>query len=72
MSMIIRFLSGRFTGYTLILMLISAYVLIFRDTSLLKRKGLTRESNFAYIAGILYAVLGVAFYIIGSTMNKGR
>lgn len=64
MKIIISFLKEHFTLYVLLLMLISSGILIFLDNPELKGKNLKKESRFAYIAGIVYAVVGIALYCI--------
>lgn len=64
MKFVTLLLRENFTLYTLFLMLLSSAFLIFIDRPELKRKNLNKESKFAYISGIVYAVVGIVLYLM--------
>lgn len=64
MESILRFIKMRFSGYTLLLMLFSAYLLLFVDSKQLKQLNLQKEAKLSRILGIIYAAAAALFFII--------
>ena len=63
--MIINFIKGHFSGYTLALILFSSYLLLFIDRAQLKRKKLIKEARFSAIAGVIYIIIACTAFVIG-------
>lgn len=64
-DMIIDFIEEHFSGYSMILILLAAWMLIFVDRGQLKRKGLKREAFFSLAAGVVYAFIAAVSFLIG-------
>lgn len=57
MGNLLRFITNLFSGYTILLMLLSAAILILFDRKQLKKAGLDKEAGFSLRAGILYVAV---------------
>lgn len=61
---IITYIKGQFSGYTIFLILLSSYIMIFNDSRQLKQVKLKREARFSFLGGIAYAALALTFLFI--------
>ena len=70
MSWILHFFKDMYDFNVLLLFLISGYLLLFRDSKSLERKGLKKESRLSKLMAYVYAALGIGLYIT-SLIIKG-
>jgi len=61
---IVEFIKGHFSGYTVALIFICSYMLIFVDRRQMMKKRLKKEAAFSFISGITYIVIAVAAIVI--------
>lgn len=65
MNNIIHFIRDRFSGYSVVLILLSSFILLFYDVRQLKDNKLEREASFSRIAGIIYMLIAGIALLIG-------